>query len=318
MVVERYIAGDRVVADECSADLLDRHSRQNVSVRESIYIHRWRRQLPQSSSWRSYQEKVAIFLSQIGFDTYVDETIRGARGVHDIDVTARMRIASVEQLWLIECKSWKRSVPKERLLVFRGVVEDIGADRGLLFSESGFQAGAINAAQNTNIMLTSLADFEENSRAEVSSARAKFLDERIGRASQAFSALHELPEAERTAAFARYLGPPGFPCLEGTSNAVIGVTARLSQMRQALEDARFNRWPVAYFPMDLIDGEIFDIKGWEGVLFVAENLLVTCERIYEHMINPQTGVTDWRDLQPPELTQLMIAMRTSSHAARCI
>ena len=267
--------------------------------------------MPQPPSWKEYQEKVAIFLSQIGFDTHVDETIRGARGMHDIDVTARMRIAGVEQLWLIECKSWKRPVPKERLLVFRGVVEDTGADRGLLFSENGFQAGAVNAARNTNIMLTSLADFEENSRAEVSSARAKALDERIERAMQAFIALRELSEPERAAAYCHYLGPTGFPFLQGAPQAVIGVTACLSQMRQTLEDARFDRWPVAYFPLDHTNGEMFDVEDWEGVLFVAEKLLITCERIYSHMINPQTDITDWRDLQPQELTKLLIAIRAS-------
>ena len=95
--------------------------------------------------WEEYQDTVAAFLSQLGFDVRVDETIRGARAEHKIDVTARMSVAGVEQCWLIECKSWKRRVPKERVLTFRGVVEDVGADRGLLFSESGFQAGAVYA-----------------------------------------------------------------------------------------------------------------------------------------------------------------------------
>jgi hypothetical protein len=222
-----------------------------------------------------------------------------------------MRVAGVEQLWLIECKSWKRPIPKERLLTFRSVVEDTGADRGLLFSETGFQAGAVSAARNTNVILTSLRDFEENSPAEVSSARAKVLDEGIARVIQAFASLWDLPELERGAAFARYPGPPGFPFLEGTPHATIGVTARLAQMRQALEDARFNRWPVAYYPLDHKDGEVFDVKDWESLFFVAERMLITCERIYDHIIAPKVCLTDWKDLQPPELTQLLDAMRTS-------
>jgi hypothetical protein len=147
----------------------------------------------------------------MGFDVKVDETLRGARAEHEIDVTARMSIAGVDQCWLIECKSWKRRVPKERVLTFRGVVEDVGADRGLLFSESGFQAGAINAAQNTNITLTSLVEFENTFSTEVSSARAKAFDERIAKLMQAFAAIWDLPESERVAVFARYSGPPGFP-----------------------------------------------------------------------------------------------------------
>lgn len=266
--------------------------------------------MPPRPRWEEYQDEVSVFLSQMGFDVTVDETIRGARAEHKIDVTARMSIAGLDQCWLIECKSWKRRVPKERVLTFLGVVEDIGADRGLLFSESGFQAGAIYAAQNTNITLTSLADFENNFPAEVSSARAKVLDERIAGLMQAFAAVWDLPECERVAVFAQYSGPPGFPgLLEGTPYAVIGVTARLSQMRQALEDARFNRWPVIYYPLDHTDGELFKVSDWEGLIFVVEKTLLACERIYAHMATSGGGRVDWRDLQPPDLVELLDAIR---------
>ena len=260
--------------------------------------------------WRVYQDSVAVFLSHLGFEVLVDETLRGARSEHDVDVTARMRVAGVDQLWLIECKSWKRPVPKERVLTFRGVVEDVGADRGLIFSESGFQVGAFNAARDTNITLTSLADFEQNSVAEVASTRAKVLDERIAKLMQAFEAIWHLPESERLAVFAQYPGPPGFLELQGEAHATIGVTARLSQMRRALEGARFNRWPVAYYPLDHEDGELIDVKNWEDLLFIVENTLITCERIYNYMTTAGAGLTDWKMLQPPELGELLEAIRS--------
>ncbi len=189
------------------------------------------------------------------------------------------------------------------------MVEDVGADRGLLFSESGFQPGAVSAAQKANVTLTSLAEFEQNSPAEVSSTRAKVLDERIASLMQDFVAIWDLPESERVAAFARYSGPPGFLELEGTPYTAVGVTARLSQMRKALEDARFNRWPVAYYPLDHADGELIDVKDWKGLLFVVEKTLIACERIYAHMTTPGTGLMDWEDLQPPELVELLDAIR---------
>jgi hypothetical protein len=265
--------------------------------------------LVQEIGWKEYQDRVAAFLSQLGLQVQVDETIRGARAAHDIDVTARMSIAGVNQLWLIECKSWKRRIPKERVLTFRGVIEDIGADRGLLFSESGFQAGAALAAQHTNVTLTSLAQFEQDFPAEVASGKARVLDERIASLAQAFLAVWDLPEQERTAAFARYSGPPGFALPGNSPHAMVGVTARLSQMRQALEDARFNRWPVAYYPLDHVDGELFDIENWEGLLFVVENTLITCERIYIHMTAANTNSVNWKDLQPPELVELLDSIR---------
>ena len=265
--------------------------------------------MSQKPGWEEYQDKVATFLSLLGFEVRVDEVIRGARAEHNIDVTARMSVAGVDQLWLIECKSWKRRVPKERVLTFRGVVEDVGADRGLLFSESGFQAGATYAAQNTNVKLTSLKEFEQNSPAEVSSTRAKVLDEKIARLMQAFAAIWDLPDSERVAAFARYSGPHGILQLKDTPYATVGVTARLSQMRQALEDARFNRWPVAYYPLDHADGELIDVKNWEGLLFLAEKTLIACDRIHAHMTTPGADLVSWEELQPPELVELLDAIR---------
>jgi hypothetical protein len=268
--------------------------------------------LSQTPGWEQYQDEVAAFLTQLGFEVQVGETVGGARAKHEIDVTARMSIAGVKQLWVIECKSWKRRVPKERVLTFLGVIEDVGADRGLLFSESGFQPGAISAAQNTNITLTSLAEFEQSSPGEVSVARARVLDERIASLMQDFTAIWDLSESERIAAFARYSGPPGFLGLEGTPYAVVGVTARLSQMRRALEDARFNRWPVAFYPLDHADDALINVKDWKGLLFVVEETLITCERIYAHMITPGAGPMNWKDLQSHGLVELLDAIRNIS------
>ena len=88
--------------------------------------------MPQKPEWADYEDKVASFLLQLGFEVQVYETIQGARAAHDIDVAARTETAGVRQLWVAECKSWKRRVPKERVLTFKGIIEDTGADRGLL------------------------------------------------------------------------------------------------------------------------------------------------------------------------------------------
>jgi hypothetical protein len=262
--------------------------------------------------WKQYQRDVATFLSSLGFDTKVDESIRGARAEHDIDVTARTSIAGVKQLWIVECKSWRRPVPKERLLTFRGIVEDVGADRGILFSESGFQSGAKTAAQNTNITLTSFLDFERNHSNDVAVARAKALDSRITSLMQAFKGLWDLPNPDREAAFKKYCGPSAFPGLDRPSVAVVGVTVRLSQMRQALEDAQFGRWPVAFWPLGHQDHELFDVRVWDGLFFVVEHTLEACELIFAHMTDPDAGDADWRDFQSEELTELLRKIRSTA------
>jgi hypothetical protein len=57
-------------------------------------------------------------------------------------------------------------VPKEKVLALKSIVEDLGADRGIIVSEAGFQPGAEDAARGTNITLvTSLADFADTALA---------------------------------------------------------------------------------------------------------------------------------------------------------
>jgi hypothetical protein len=64
-------------------------------------------------------------------------------------------------IWICECKYWEASIPKEKVLTLYEVIKDLGADRGFLFSESGFQSGAIRCSKNTNITLTSLDEIQE-------------------------------------------------------------------------------------------------------------------------------------------------------------
>jgi hypothetical protein len=50
---------------------------------------------------------------------------------------------------------------RRRSLALAAVVRDVGADRGFLLSEIGFQSGALRVAHNANITLTNVADLRE-------------------------------------------------------------------------------------------------------------------------------------------------------------
>jgi hypothetical protein len=114
------------------------------------------------TAWHDYQERAADFFRTLGMDANVDERVEGARGQHDVDVVVRATRAGIEQLWVVECKLWRRSVDKEPVAALANIVQDVGADRGIMLSEKGFQAGAIRLASLSNITLTSLADLNEN------------------------------------------------------------------------------------------------------------------------------------------------------------
>ncbi|WP_239341852.1 restriction endonuclease [Frankia sp. CiP3] len=261
--------------------------------------------MPPKPAWAEYQDDVAKIFSGLGFRVRTNERIQGARGGHDIDVTARMKVAGVEQLWLIECKRWTRSVPKERVLTLLGVVADIGADRGFMFSESGYQAGAFRVAANMNVTLTSLEDFRVNAASELVDLQIRALDSKLERLARAYESLWDLSEEERRAAFSNYVGPPD---IAGRPSCA-SVTARISQMREALESARYGKWPVYYYALDHDDRGLITVLALDGLLPIIELTLDTCQKIHDHMLNPDPSVENWRDLQAPELTELLALIR---------
>jgi hypothetical protein len=112
-------------------------------------------------AWKDYQEEVAAFFRQLGLNAETDVRLRGVRGHHDIDVVVQATFTGFALLWIVECKQWKTPVPQEKVLVLRTIVDDLGADRGILMAENGYQSGALEVATNTNILLTSIADLRE-------------------------------------------------------------------------------------------------------------------------------------------------------------
>lgn len=93
--------------------------------------------------------------------TATDITVAGARTNHDIDVLVTFKHIGLDLMWVVECKQWKASVSKAPVLALRQIVEDTGADRGILLAEGGFQSGAYKAAEKSNTLLTSLADLRK-------------------------------------------------------------------------------------------------------------------------------------------------------------
>lgn len=78
-------------------------------------------------------------------------------------------------IWIVECKHWKSAVPKAHVLTLAQIAQDVGADRAVLLSEKGFQAGAISVSRKSNVLLTSLEELRSgaaDSIAELSIKRS--------------------------------------------------------------------------------------------------------------------------------------------------
>ena len=132
-----------------------------------------------ADAWNEYQEEVAAFFRALQLDAQTNVTVRGVRTTHDIDVLVKSHHVGFDITWLVECKHWKSRVSKLHVLALREIVADVGADRGILLSEAGFQSGAIEAATLPNVHATSLADVRKSASNDFMSLRLRELYDRV-------------------------------------------------------------------------------------------------------------------------------------------
>jgi hypothetical protein len=132
-----------------------------------------------ATDWNEYQEECAAFFQSLGLDAQTNVTVRGVRTTHEVDVLVKSHHVGFDITWIVECKHWQRSVSKLHVLALREIVADVGADRGILLSEAGFQSGAIEAATLTNVRVTSLSDLRGTASFEIVSMRLRELFDRV-------------------------------------------------------------------------------------------------------------------------------------------
>jgi Restriction endonuclease len=105
------------------------------------------------NDWRDLQAMVAQLFRELGCEVEIGRQVELVRGRKEIDVWVRDEHIVPHSEYLCECKFWNRAVPQEVVHSFRTVVSDYGAHRGFIISKAGFQSGAHEAAENTNIQL---------------------------------------------------------------------------------------------------------------------------------------------------------------------
>lgn len=107
------------------------------------------------ADWGGFERFVAD-LNQTAEDVVVehDVTLIDTDGVRrKIDVVLRYRQGLVDHLVLVECKYWKRNVPREKVDAFANTIVKLKASHGIMFSAVGFQSGAIQAVKSLPIIL---------------------------------------------------------------------------------------------------------------------------------------------------------------------
>jgi hypothetical protein len=112
-------------------------------------------------TWQQLEEMVEQAFSEMGYEShrnYCAETIRGNVA---IDVFARDERTSIPTIIICECKHWDKPVSQQVVYAFRSVCADIGAHYGLIISKKGFQSGAFETRESTNIHLLNFSEFQE-------------------------------------------------------------------------------------------------------------------------------------------------------------
>lgn len=187
-------------------------------------------------SWKSYEEQTAQFFRSLGCHVELGATIEGARGKHKIDVWVGFTRFGIESKWVVDCKFWRKPVTKEKVLALIKVVEDVGADRGFLVSKKGFQAGAVRAAEHTNVTLTSLEELKQTAQNDLILSALHTLETR---AIKVRSELDELYSSELTGPGSITSQP--LPGVDG--HAVMHAFGTLSLLQSGFERARLGKSP---------------------------------------------------------------------------
>lgn len=148
-----------------------------------LQLHNWLcfilvRFLLKSNAWNQYQKQTADFFRGLGLDADTDLTLMGVRTSHEIDVLVRSHHVGFDITWIVECKHWKKRVSKLHVLALREIVSDLGADRGIILCEVGFQRGAIEAANLTNVHISSLDSLRTSAKTDIFAMRLQELFDR--------------------------------------------------------------------------------------------------------------------------------------------
>ncbi len=87
------------------------------------------------------------------------ERVQGAGGEYEIDAVVEMEILGGSRLViLVECKRYRSPVKRDVVMVLEAKLRDAAAHKGIVFSTSGFQSGALEYAASRGIATVTLQD----------------------------------------------------------------------------------------------------------------------------------------------------------------
>jgi hypothetical protein len=104
-----------------------------------------------------YENLVALVAKALhpGATVEVGEWVGGPDGTREIDVSVRGQIDGKQTFILVECKDWKKDVGIAEIDALDSKRHDVGADKTMIVSNSGFTARALRKAERKEITCVS-------------------------------------------------------------------------------------------------------------------------------------------------------------------
>jgi restriction system protein len=108
-----------------------------------------------------FEETVYKYIAELGqnlpgFKVAHNTRVTGNDGIYQADILASYTALNVNMMVLIECKHYTAPVNREKIQILNDKLRSTGAHKGILFSTSGFQSGAIDYALRHKIALVRL------------------------------------------------------------------------------------------------------------------------------------------------------------------
>lgn len=93
------------------------------------------------------------------FNTEHLSKLKGLSGEYEFDVMAEFSIfGGATIIVLVECKRYNKPVERDKVLALYAKIQDVGAHKGMMFSTSGFQRGALQYADAHGIATVTFLD----------------------------------------------------------------------------------------------------------------------------------------------------------------
>lgn len=124
----------------------------------------WEPSNPIEVTSEEYEKQVVSWLEAVkgqlaGFTVQHLKRLPGNAGEYVIDAVAKFKVlGDIEIAVLVECKKMKRPVERDVVMILKSKLLETGTHKGIIFSTSGFQSGAIEYAAEHGIALITFID----------------------------------------------------------------------------------------------------------------------------------------------------------------